>query len=564
MKNEPSYRLAASTAVEPLVNRWFAWSNVISPIPASLHLTHYQLPLLESYLNAPAIHADARKNPELIGGPFIDIPPEKSDAIRALLSDTKERLSPSIQWANEILQFFNRLSGEAHGQSLEPYYTRMPASLRGKVELVYDYLNRPSVRFFEAQLYESEFYRANVQSFTLYRVASDSARPFFLNTPRIVENDRVDWPVLFNDARVDELFKLSIQSKPFGFIRDLLGVETDIGDAQLKSLVTEDPLAVRERWNSTQVRYRYFGHACVLLEYKGTSILVDPFISLAPSGGGPERFTYDDLPEKIDYVLVTHNHLDHFNPEVLLRLRPRTGAFVVPRAFGALYGDVSLKVLLQKIGFRSVIEMDSFDTIGITGGAIIAVPFLGEHSDLLHGKTAYVVRTGSRQTMFAADSDCLDREIYVNIRKSLGAIDTLFLGMESVGAPASYGYGSLFPQKLKREFDESRKQRGCNATRGWDLATAIEAKRIYNYAMGLEPWTQYLLGLSMHEGSPQLQESEKLLRRIQQSGNTIAKRLYCKDEIVVDDKPDDCSPIISVPAGSIPQIRRADRQAYRA
>ncbi len=564
MNSETTFRLAESTAVEPLVNSWFAWSNAISPLPASLHLTHYQLPLMESYLSEPAIHIEARKNPRFMGGPFIDIPVENKDRIRALLEKTKSDLSTSVNWANEIFQLSNRLVKEAQGQSLEPFYRSLPSSLRGCVELVYDYHHRPSVRFIEALLYKTEHYRPDLQSFRLYRVGSDDARPFFLNTPRVEGNGGIDWPVHFEDTRVDEFFSLALIPKRLGYIRELLGTPIEIDDQRLKSFFTERPRKPCERWDESRVRYRYFGHACVLLQYKGASILVDPFIALRPAGDGEERFSYDDLPDRIDYLLVTHNHLDHFNPEILLRLRSQIGAIVVPGSLGALYGDMSLKLLLQKIGFRHVIEVDSFDTIDIPGGEIIAIPFLGEHSDLLHAKTAYVVRTGSRQTLLAADSDCLDKEIYVNVKKHLGRIDTLFLGMECEGAPVSYGYGSLFPQKIRRDHDETRRQRGCNAVRGWDIASSLGANRVYNYAMGLEPWTRYILGLSLGDKSPQWQESEKLVRRIQQTNGAIAKRLYSKDEVIVSDKPDDRFSTVPVPADIVQRITRADRHAFRA
>lgn len=52
-----------------------------------------------------------------------------------------------------------------------------------------------------------------------------------------------------------------------------------------------------------------FCHACVLIEWHGVSILPDPFI---PEQGEIERFTFKNLPPRIDYVLITHGHHDHF------------------------------------------------------------------------------------------------------------------------------------------------------------------------------------------------------------------------------------------------------------
>ena len=69
------YRLADSTALEPLINRWVAWPHLMPPVASSLHLRNYQIKLLEAYLQDPKIHAEACRNPKLRSGPFMDIRP---------------------------------------------------------------------------------------------------------------------------------------------------------------------------------------------------------------------------------------------------------------------------------------------------------------------------------------------------------------------------------------------------------------------------------------------------------------------------------------------------------
>ena len=43
---------------------------------------------------------------------------------------------------------------------------------------------------------------------------------------------------------------------------------------------------------------------------------------------------YDDLPDVIDYVLITHNHQDHLLFETMLQIRSRIKHVVVPRNGG--------------------------------------------------------------------------------------------------------------------------------------------------------------------------------------------------------------------------------------
>jgi len=54
-------------------------------------------------------------------------------------------------------------------------------------------------------------------------------------------------------------------------------------------------------------RVTWLGHATVLVQLpNGTNLLIDPFIEHNPKY--PKGF---ELPEKIDYILLTHAHMDH-------------------------------------------------------------------------------------------------------------------------------------------------------------------------------------------------------------------------------------------------------------
>lgn len=530
MSDKDEYLLGQSTVVEPLINNWAVWSDLISPAPYSMHLVHYQMKTLSSYLANPEIHLKACRNPKFTGGPFVDVPIERAPEIKQLLELTEREQSTNIEFARAITDAYEMLSKEAKGQSLERFYEKLPPLLRGYSELLYDYYNHAILRLNEGLLYESPFYRRELQSMRVSSTARDDSRRFFLSTPRLLDDREVDWTVSFESAVLDDFFALEDRAKPLGEICELLGL-SDHASERLLPLLTKAPMPPRQAWKGTAPRIRYLGHACVLVEWNGISVMTDPWVGVRPEQGGIERIAYQDLPPRIDFALITHAHHDHFVPETLLRLRHRIECLVVPRTHGLFYADTSLKLMAKKLGFRNVVELDSLESIKLADGEIVAVPFLGEHADLPHGKSAYVIRAGSERVLFAADSNCLDRRLYEHLRRILGDIETVFLGMECVGAPLSWLYGALLPSKLNYTNDQSRRTKGSDSRAALALLEAVGAKRVFIYAMGNEPWFQYSMGLGLSEDSVQIKEADKVISIARERGFLEAQRPFGQFEL---------------------------------
>ena len=527
MKNS-TYYLRSNIAAEPLVDGWYAWAHLIPPATAARNLTERHLRILESYIESPETHEAAVRNPALLGGPFLDIARNRIAEVTALRERTLRERSDLINLSRAIEQLDALLREKSTGYGLEPLYREVPACLQGYVELVYDLNNHASFRLIEPLLYKSRFYDPSLQSVMLSEITGDE-RPFVLSTPRLAKGDSIHLQIPFASERLDALFRMKSEPTPFDKIRDMLALGDD--EAQrFRSFLTTETRKPYVRYDGPGARWRYFGHACILLETRGTSVLLDPVLSYTYDSK-ISRYTYDDLPEVIDFALITHSHQDHILFETLLQLRDRIRTVVVPRNSGGALQDPSLRLLLKECGFRNVLELSEMEEIPFERGSITAVPFLGEHGDLnILSKSAYLVRINEHSLLFVTDSCNISPQLYEHIHREIGDVDVLFVGMECDGAPMSWLYGPLLTQRLERPKDQSRRLAGSNYERALGIVDQLHCKEVYVYAMGQEPWLNYVMSLKYTDTSNPIIESNRLIEACRTRGIT-AERLWGEKEV---------------------------------
>src|SRR6185436_14914312 len=82
-----SWYLREDVYVDPLINHWYAWPNLVAPIPYSMYMTATHRRLLNSFIKNAELHVLANQNPELAGGgEFVDCSIEQLDQVKALLA----------------------------------------------------------------------------------------------------------------------------------------------------------------------------------------------------------------------------------------------------------------------------------------------------------------------------------------------------------------------------------------------------------------------------------------------------------------------------------------------
>ena len=168
--------------------------------------------------------------------------------------------------------------------------------------------------------------------------------------------------------------------------------------------------------------------------------------------------------------------------------------------------------MLETLGFP-VREFEDLVRLRCPDGTIMAIPNQNEQADLhIRSKTAWYFELQGRKIFSGADSASLDEALYRRIHQIIGDVDLLFIGMECVGAPMSWLYGALFTKPVPRPINESRRFNGSDFESAKKIVEIFNPGQVYVYALGMEPWFRYFMGMEYSDNARQITESDQLLR----------------------------------------------------
>lgn len=505
------YYLREDVYISPLVNNWYAWSYLISPLTYAMYAVKNHKRLMTSFINNYELHILANQSDLLTGGEFVDCKKEQVEEIKVLVNHIDEDL-PYLAELVEALGKLNQLvQNHTNGLTIEGMYEQLPDILRGYIELNMDLYHQPSFRMIEGLLYKSKFYREDFQSVSFGVLGNDYKRPFVFSTPILPDTDNLIVQAPFNSPVWDQIFVARNEPLSKTEIDEIFAALPQTGGMAISDLFTEQAPRINHEPVTENVRLTYTGHAGLMIESVDTTVLIDPIMPSRTDSNFEDVFSYSQLPAQIDYILLTHNHSDHIQIETLLQLRHKVGKVVVPINNGGSLADPSLKLMLERLGFK-VIALDDMDEIKVAGGHITALPFVGEHGDLnIRSKSAWLVNLGGKNIYAGADSSNLDPVMYKHIKQIVGKIDVLALGMECVGAPYTWCYGALTTSTVSKEIKESRRLNGSDFEKAKNMVDVFEPAQVYIYALGIEPWFKYFMGLEYNENSEQIVQSSQLV-----------------------------------------------------
>jgi L-ascorbate metabolism protein UlaG (beta-lactamase superfamily) len=193
------------------------------------------------------------------------------------------------------------------------------------------------------------------------------------------------------------------------------------------------------KWSDARVTAAWIGHATVLINVFGITILTDPVlfprigIRLPGFTIGPKRLTapalqFHELP-RIDLILLSHAHFDHFDLRTLRRFNKTTTVVTAPNT-----ADLLRWTRLRDITELCWGEQKSLNTVA---GAVSITAFEVKHwgartqRDTHRGYNGYLIESrarGKRRILFGGDTAMTDS--FAKLRYD-GEID---LAIMSIGA----------------------------------------------------------------------------------------------------------------------------------
>jgi L-ascorbate metabolism protein UlaG (beta-lactamase superfamily) len=517
---------------EPLINHWYAWSYLVPPVHAARYITSRHKRIMSSFVKNSELHIMAARESMLSGGDFLDAREDQIADIAALIAEIDEQRADLVELSEAVKELDELLRKHTTGESIEYLYAKVPEPLQGYVEIFMDMNHNASYRLLEALLYRSRHYQPSLQSVSFGLLSKVKERPFCFSTPRLPDENHLRLNLHFNAPELTTLLRSRVEGAPRGAIDAIFSGTARTGGLDYRELFTNAAPTRQHVPVERGIRIRFLGHASFLIETRDVSILMDPVVAVRGAGYADEVFSYSELPPRLDYICITHNHQDHYNLETLLQLRHKTRKLIVPMNNGGTLPDPSMKLIGRQLGFE-VIEVDDFDQIDIAGGKLTAIPFLGEHGDLnVRSKTVWFVELLGKKLFFGADATNYDPAMYRHVQSIVGNADVLAIGMECVGAPYTWLYGALSTRIVSKNVQNSRRLNGANAEQAYHMVDTFKAKRVFLYAMGMEPWYKYFMGVEYHEGSEQIVQSDRMIKYCE--GKDIpCERLVGKKTIVL-------------------------------
>jgi L-ascorbate metabolism protein UlaG (beta-lactamase superfamily) len=179
-------------------------------------------------------------------------------------------------------------------------------------------------------------------------------------------------------------------------------------------------------WSDKEITATWIGHASVLLNFYGLTILTDPVmmdrvgLGLGLATVGPKRLVATPLSVKelppIDLLLLSHAHMDHFDVPTLQRFGKEPKC-ITARATQDLFAGMKFQNNVKELGW------DESTVVKTANGDVQVKAFEVNHwgarwrTDKYRGYNGYVLERGGKRLMFGGDTAMTDKFQHIHTRR---------------------------------------------------------------------------------------------------------------------------------------------------
>ena len=188
------------------------------------------------------------------------------------------------------------------------------------------------------------------------------------------------------------------------------------------------------------MKITFLGQAGLLFELDGVRVMVDPYLSNSVEKVEPKNYrrlpideSYFDI--KPDILILTHNHLDHTDPETLERLFSKHGGICILASYNAWQ-------TARKFGGDNNYIMFNRGTVWTEKGIKFEAVY-AEHSD--DKAVGVIISYGGRKYYITGDT-LYNKKVIKDINIP---IDVVFLPINGVGNNMNMTDAAHFAEEIK-------------------------------------------------------------------------------------------------------------------